>query len=101
MDFTSDVDRSRLFGARSSTLGAVFDAGPMARILGADVIGAGADEAVVVELLDDVGGPSGDAADGEDRRVEIDVDSQGGVGRCGIEVDVCVELLFALYIELD
>ena len=32
-----------------------------------DVLGAGADEAVVVVLLDDVGRPAGDAAGGDDR----------------------------------
>ena len=44
------------------------------------VVGAGADEAVVVELLDDVRGPAGDAAEGKDGGVEIDVDAEGGVG---------------------
>ena len=59
---------------------ALVDGEPVAGVDGADVFGAGADEAVVVELLDDMGGPSGDAADGEDGRVEIDVDAEGGVG---------------------
>ena len=63
---------------------------------GADVVGAGTDEAVVVVLLDDVGGPAGDAADGEDGGEEIDVDAERGVGGGGVEVDVGVELLFVL-----
>ena len=39
----------------------------------ADVAGPGAHQAVVVELLDDVGRPAGDAGHGEDRRVEVDL----------------------------
>src|ERR1700679_3792190 len=66
-----------------------------------EVVGAGADEAIVVVLLDDVGGPAGDAADGEDGSEEIDVDAEGGVGGGGVEVDVGVELLLLLDVELD
>jgi hypothetical protein len=39
------------------------------------VVGARTDEAVVVVLLDDVRGPTGDAADGEDGGEEVDVDA--------------------------
>ena len=53
-----------------------FQRNPGRGILGSDVFGARADEAIVVELLDDVRGPSGDAAHREDRRVEVDVDAQ-------------------------
>jgi len=67
----------------------------------ANVLGARADEAVVVVLLDDVGGPSGDAADGEDGSEEVDVDSESGVGGGGVKVDVGVELLFLFDEELD
>src|ERR1700677_3547557 len=66
-----------------------------------EVVGAGADEAIVVVLLDDVGGPAGDAADGEDGSEEVDVDAEGGVGGGGIEVDVGVEFLCILDEELD
>jgi hypothetical protein len=66
-----------------------------------EVVGAGADEAVVVVLLDDVGGPAGDAADGEDGGEEVDVDAQRGVGGCGVEVDVGVELFFLFDEEFD
>src|SRR5262245_31147099 len=45
------------------------------RIRGARVIRARADQAVVRILLEDMGGPAGDAAHREDRRVEIDGDS--------------------------
>ena len=52
-------------------------------------------------LLDDVRGPAGDAADGEDRGEEVDVDAESGVGGGGVEVDVGVELLLLLDEELD
>jgi hypothetical protein len=42
---------------------------------GPNVVGAGADEAVVVELLNDVGCPATDAGDGKNRRKEVNVDS--------------------------
>ena len=52
-------------------------------------------------LLDDVGGPSGDAADGEDRGEEVDVDAEEGVSRGRVKVDVGVELLLLFDEELD
>ena len=39
------------------------------------VVGARANETVIVVLLDDVSAPSGDATNGEDRREKIDVDA--------------------------
>ena len=69
---------------------------------GADVFGAGTDEAVVVVLLDDVGGPAGDAADWRGWGVKRSMfDAEGGVGGGGVEVDVGVELLLLLDEELD
>src|SRR5260370_15225825 len=68
---------------------------------GAGVVGARADEAVVVVLLDDMSGPARDAADGEDGSEEVDVDAESGVGGGGVEVDVGVELLLLLDEELD
>jgi hypothetical protein len=65
-------------GGRTLSAIAEFDIG--GGVDGAYVFGAGADEAVVVELLDDVGCPAGDTAYGKDRGVEIDVDAEGGVG---------------------
>ena len=50
------------------------------RVFGAGVFGSWADEAVVVELFDDVGSPSGDAAGSEDGREEVEIDAQRGVG---------------------
>src|ERR1035438_10269849 len=82
-------------------LGSIVDRDPVRRILGADVFSAGTDEAIVVELFDDVGGPSGDAADGENGRIEVDVDAQRGVGGGGVEIHVGVELFVGLDIELD
>ena len=80
---------------------ALFDWSVGCRVGGAGVVGAGADEAVVVVLLDDVSGPAGDAADGEDGREEVDVDAEGGVGGGGVEVDVGVELHFLFDEEFD
>ena len=54
---------------------ALSDGGIGGGIVGADVIGARADEAVVIMLLDDMCSPTGDTADGEDRREEVDVDA--------------------------
>src|SRR5580704_9802158 len=68
---------------------------------GAYVVGTGADEAVVVVLLDDVSGPAGDPTDSEDGGEEVNVDTERGVGGGGVEVDVGVELLFLLDVELD
>jgi hypothetical protein len=74
------AERSFVQDDKQEDLCALFDGDPVGGVDGADVFGAGTDEAVVVELLDDVGGPACDAADGEDGRVEIDVDAEGGVG---------------------
>ena len=52
-------------------------------------------------LLDDMGGPSGDAADGEDRGEKIDVNAEQGLGGGGVEVDIGVELLLLLHEEFD
>ena len=82
--------------------GLAFSDGDVGRGVGrAGVVGARTDEAVVVVLLDDVGGPAGDAADGEDGSEEVDVDAERGVGGGGVEVDVGVELLLLLDEELD
>src|SRR6185312_14214403 len=51
------------------------------RIRRPDVLGPGAYEPVVVELLDDMRRPAGDPAQGEDGRIQVDVEAQGGVGR--------------------
>src|SRR5208282_3124953 len=66
-----------------------------------DVLGAWADEAVVVQLLDDVGRPAGDAADGEDGRVEVDVNAQGRVGGSRVEIHIGVQFLVGVDVEFD
>ena len=37
----------------------------------ADIVGFGANQAIVADLFQDVGGPTRDAADGEGRREEV------------------------------
>src|SRR5687767_8579261 len=46
------------------------------RILWADVVGARADQAVVGVLFEAVRRPAGDAADGKNRGVEVDLDAE-------------------------
>src|SRR5262245_8869053 len=58
------------------------------RVLRPDVIRPGSNQPVVRVLLEDVGGPAGNPADGEDRRVEVDRDAQRIEHRRGVEVDV-------------
>ena len=55
---------------------------------GADVLAAGADEAVVGELLDDVGRPPGHSAGNEQRRVDFDRQAEQVVGDAAGEVFV-------------
>src|SRR5688572_27085081 len=55
---------------------------------GADVVRAGPDQAVVVVLLDDVGGPAGDAAGRDDGREEVHRDAERVEQRRRVEVDV-------------
>src|ERR1700730_5946460 len=67
------------------------------RISGADVIGAWTDQAIVVELLDNVGNPAADSRHGKYRSEQVYVNPQGVVGGCGVEVDVGIELLLGLH----
>jgi hypothetical protein len=71
------------------------------RIGGPNVIRAGADQAIVVELLDDVSGPTADSRDGEDGGKQIYVNSQGVVGGCGVEIHIGVELFLSLHKFFD
>ena len=48
----------------------------MLRIGWADVVGAGADQAIVIQLFDHVGAPAADSRDGKNRREQIDINSQ-------------------------
>src|SRR5579863_2265669 len=72
-----------------------------ARILRTEIVGAGADQAVIVELLNHVRGPSADAGDCEDRRKQIHIDAQGVIRRCRVEIDIRVQFLFRLYELFD
>src|SRR5215470_16404543 len=71
------------------------------RVHRSDIFCAGADQSVVVELLDHVRGPAADSGDGEDRSKQVDVETQRGVGGSRIEIHVGVEMLFALDVLLD
>src|SRR5215467_4591823 len=73
-----------------------FDRNVVLRIGRPDVIGAGPDQPVVVELLDHVCGPSADARNCKHWREQIHFDSESVVGRSRIEIDVGVELLVGL-----
>src|SRR5204862_7649221 len=61
------------------------------RVLGADVFGARADEPIVGVLLEHVRRPAGYAADGEDRREQLDGDAQRVIGRRRTEIEVGIE----------
>src|SRR6185437_4154287 len=71
------------------------------RIRRPNVLGPGAYEPIVVELLDDMRSPAGDPAQGEDGRIQVDVEAQGGVGRSRVKVDVRVELFFLVDEEFN
>src|SRR6266581_1554527 len=73
---------------------AAIDRNVMLRIRGPDVIGARADEAVVVKLLDYVRSPTADAGDRENRREHVHIDPQRVIGGGGIEIHVRVQFLF-------
>src|SRR5260221_6778568 len=65
------------------------------RIRRPDVVGPRTNEPVVRVLLEAVRGPAGDAADGEDRREEIDRDAERVVRGRRVEVHVRVKLFLA------
>src|ERR1700690_530226 len=71
------------------------------RIGGADVISPGTDQAVVVELLDDMRSPAANARHGKYRGEQIDVDPGRVVGGGGIEAHVGVQLLLRLHKFFD
>src|ERR1700704_4089047 len=67
----------------------------------ADVIGARADQSVIVELFDDVRGPAADPRDREDGREQVHINAECVVGGSRIEVHIGVELLVSLYEVFD
>src|SRR5450755_400911 len=66
-----------------------------------NVIGAGADQAIVVELLDDVGGPAADSREGKYRSEQIYVNPQRVIGGCGVEIHIGVEFFLSLHKFFD
>ena len=78
-----------------------FDRHVLVGIMRANVLGAGADQPIVVELLDHVCGPAGDAGDREHWRKKINVKSQGGIRRSRIKVHIGIELLFSADVLLN
>src|ERR1700681_3524772 len=46
-------------------------------VLGPEVIGAGTDQAIIIELLDYVRGPAADTRNREDGGEQVDVDAKG------------------------
>src|SRR5437867_13195324 len=75
-----------------STPSALVDGGEGAAA-GADVVAAGADQAVIVELLDDVRRPARDASGRDHRGEEVDGDTERVEERRRVEIDVRDELL--------
>ena len=67
----------------------------MLRISGPNVIGAGADQAVVVELLDHMRGPAADAGNRKYRGEQVHVNPQHVIGGSGVEIHVGIELFLA------
>ena len=57
----------------------------------AGVIGFGANQAIVADLFQDVGGPASDTADGKGRGEEVAWQADGGEQYRGIKLDIGVE----------
>src|SRR5579862_5398999 len=72
-----------------------------ARILRAEIFRAWTNEAVVIELLNHMGGPSADAGNGEDQREKIHIDTESVIGRSRVEVHIGVQLLVGFYELFD
>src|SRR5207249_11591135 len=66
-----------------------------------DVIGARPDQAVVGVLLQHVRAPAADAADGGDRRVQVEWDAHDVIERRRVEVHVAIQPFIALHDVLD
>src|SRR5450759_3682417 len=71
------------------------------RIHRADVFGPRPDQAIVLVLLHDMGGPAGTAREREDRREEVGGDAQHVVRRGRIKVHVAVETFLLVDDRLD
>src|SRR5881396_3857478 len=73
----------------------------MLRIGWANVVRSWADKPIVLELFDDVGGPTAYAGNGKHRCEQIYVNAKSVVGRSGIEVHVGVEFFVGLHEFFD
>src|ERR1700736_6341820 len=93
-------ERSRMGGCPYVKL-SLLDRYVVIWVIRAQVVGTGADQAVVIELLDYVRGPATDAGDGEDRRKQVHVDAEGVIGGSGIKVDIGVQLLVGFHEFFD
>src|SRR5205823_3306094 len=83
-----------------SKLPAFFN-GCIGDIFRADVFGARADQAVIGELFQDVGGPAGDATACKHGRIQVYRDAHHVVDGGRVEVNVGVQSLMLLDIVLD
>ena len=102
LDWTAPSTSLRAgLGGGPYVLWAAVDRNVMLWIWRSDVIGTRADEAVVVELLDHVGGPSADAGHGKNRGEEVDVDPQRVIRGSRIKIYVRVQFLFRFYEVLN
>src|SRR5579875_2994632 len=70
-------------------------------VLGADVLGARTNQAIVGVLLDDMSRPTGDAATSEDGRVQVYRNAHHVIGRGGVEIYIGIQALVRLHILLD
>src|SRR5579875_850395 len=70
-------------------------------VLGADVLGARTNQAVVGVLFNDVGCPTGDAAAGEDGCVQVYRNVHHVIGGGGVEVYIGIQALVRLHVLLD
>src|SRR5450631_1263262 len=79
------------------TRSALVDCYIRAGIFWAEVFCPRADQAVVVELLDDMRGPATHTGDGEDGREQVHINAKRVIGGSRIEINVGIELLIGLH----
>src|ERR1700684_469383 len=86
-----------LVDACGSDLLSLFHRHVMVGIVRPEIFGAGANQAVIVELLNHVRCPAADARDREYWGEQIFIDAQHVIGGGGIEIHVGVQLLFRFH----
>src|SRR5688572_11607079 len=100
----SSTQRTRIVAGmpvRSLSCSALIERNEPLGIRRAGVLRARADQTIVRVLLEDMSRPAGHAADGEDRRVEIDRNPERVVGGRRVEINVRIQLLVALDERFD